>query len=177
MKNIQVVCLLALVLGGMVGCKKADSDYTQQIISSCTSPPAPVVMILLDKKGNNLVKTAADKVVISYKEAGQTITIPCTFGSLEDASTRQPTAKYPGLAVGCEFGSYSIRETKPAKTFQIMVNDQAAGTVYYDLQPNTARTSTGVQDCFKLISFQLNTRAVPTDETVRPFVAVLNCDL
>ena len=166
-----------MLLAGAVSCKKTDSDQTQQIISSCTTPPAPVTFVLLNKQKNSLVKTSADQVVVSYSENGQTRTLPCIIGPLQDAATRQPTAKYGGLLVGCDIGSYSVRQANPIKTFQVTVNNQAAGTIQYDLQPNTARTATGVQDCFQLNSFQFNTVPVQLDQTVLPVAAILNTTL
>jgi len=134
-------------------------------------------MVLLNKQGTNLVMATTDKVVITYNQNGQTQTIPCLIGPLDDGTTGQRTTKYGGLAVGCSLGDYSIRQANPVKTFQVMVNNQAAGTIYYDLQPDPARTSTGVQNCFKVVSFQLNTIPVQTDDTVMPFAAILHCNL
>jgi hypothetical protein len=128
---------------------------------------------LLSKQGTSLVTTSADQVVLSYNENGQTRTLPCTIGPLQDVATHQPSAKYGGLLVGCNIGDYSVRQTNPIKTFQVTVNNQAAGTLYYDLQRNAARTTTGVQDCFKLISCQFNTVPVQTDQTVLPEAVVL----
>lgn len=166
-----------LLLFGAVGCKKEDSDQTQKIISSCAAPPAPVTFVLLDKQGHSLVTTASDQVVLSYSENGQTRALPCVIGPLQDAATQKPTSKYGGLLIGCNIGDYSVRQNNPVKTFQVTVNNQAAGTIYYDLQPNTARALTGVQDCFRLVSFQFNTVSVQMDETVMPFAAVLHCNL
>ena len=176
MKTVSLIPFLVLLVGA-VGCKKTDSDQTQKIISSCTAPPSPVMFVLLNKQGNSLVTTSADQVVLSYSDNGQTRTIPCVIGPLQDAATRQPTAKYGGLLIGCSIGDYSVRQTNPIKTFQVTVNNQGAGTIYYDLQPNTDRTPTGVQDCFKLLSFQFNTVPVQIDQTVMPFAAVLNSNL
>jgi hypothetical protein len=120
---------LALLAGGIASCKKAVADQTPAIISSCTSPPAPVVMVLLNTQGTSLVTTATDKVVVSYRENGQIRTIPCVVAPLVDAATRQPTTKYAGMAVGCDLGSYSIRQPNPIKSFQIAVNNQAVGTL------------------------------------------------
>lgn len=176
-KTFSLALFTTLLVVGMMGCKKTTTDQMQVISSSCTSPPAPVVMVLLNKKGNNLVLTATDKVVISYSENGQIQTIACMLESLVDATTRQPTTKYTGMAVGCDLGSYSVRQTNPIKTFQVTVNSQVAGTIYYDLQPNIPRNSIGIRDCFKVISFQLNTVPVQTDDTVMPYAAVLTCNL
>jgi hypothetical protein len=177
MKIFALTLFLTLLVVGLSSCKKTATDQTPAIISSCTSPPAPVVMVLLDKQGHNVVTTATDQVAITYSNNGQTQNIPCTVGSLVDATTRQPTTKYTGLAVGCDLGSYSIRQTNPIKTFQVIVNTKAVGTIYYDLQPNPNLTSTGVQDCFSLIAFKLNTIPIQIDNTVMPSVAVLNCNL
>lgn len=117
-------------------------------------------MVLLDKQGHNLVKSVADKVVISYTDNGQTQTIPCVIRPVQDTGTGQPTTKYDGgLGVGCALGGYSVRQSNPIKTFQVIVNSQAAGTIYYDLQKNAPQNSATVQDCFNVISFQLNTRS------------------
>jgi hypothetical protein len=166
-----------LLISGLSSCKKIEDDQTPAIIKSCTSPPAPVVLVLLDKQGRNVVTAATDQVVISYTSNGQRQTIPCTLGSLVDASTRQPTTAYSGLAVGCDLGSYSIRQADAVKTFQVVVNAKTAGTLYYDLQPNPNRTATGVQDCFQLVSFRWNALPVQLDNTVMPAVAVLPSDL
>lgn len=176
MKILNLTRFLMLLMGA-VSCTKTDSDQTQKISSSCAAPPAPITFVLLNKQGNSLVTTNADQVILSYSENGQTQTIPCVIGPLQDAATHQTTIKYGGLLVGCNIGEYSIRQTTPIKTFQVKVNNQAAGTIYYNLQPNPDRTMTGVQDCFKLISFQFNTVAVQIDQTVMPFAAVLNCNL
>lgn len=176
MKILNLIPFWVLLVGA-VSCKKTDSDQTQKIISSCTVPPSPVTFVLLNKQGNSLVTTSADQVVLSYSENGQTRTIPCIVGPLQDAATHQPSTKYGGLVVGCSIGDYSVRQNNPIKAFQVTVNNQAAGTIYYDLQPNTDRTPTGVQDCFKLISFQFNTVPVQMDQTVMPFTAILNCNL
>ncbi len=174
MKSLHSILFLFLLTGCVVSCKKA----TPNIVGSCGSPPQPVGMILLDKQGHNLVKSVADKVVFSYVDNGQTQTIPCVIKPLQDLSTGQPTTKYDGgLGVGCDLGGYSVRQSNPIKTFQVIVNSQAAGTIYYDLQKNTLQSSATVQDCFTVISFQLNTVPVQTDKTVIPFVAVLNCTL
>jgi len=137
------------------------------------------LLVLLDKQGHNVVTTATDQVVISYADQGQLKTVPCTLVTLLDATTRQPTTKYPGLAVGCGLGGYSLGPTNPIKTFHVQVNGQDAGTIYYDLQPNTASTPTytGVRDCFSLVSFQFNTLPVQIDDTVMPFAGVLPCNL
>lgn len=176
MKLLKQLPLLVLMTG-LVSCKKTDSDQTQKIISSCTTPPAPVTFVLLSKQGQTLVTSSADQVVLVYSENGHSQTISCVIAPLQDAATRQPTAKYGGLVIGCNIGDYSVRPTNPVKTFQVLVNNQAAGTLYYDLKPNADRTSVGVQDCFKLLSFQFNTAPVQVDQTVMPFAAVLNSTL
>lgn len=172
MKTLNLIPFLLLVGAG--SCTKADSDPTQQISSSCTAPPAPVTFVLVDKQGHSLVTSGTDQVVVSYRENGQPKTVPCVIGPLLDAATHQPSAKYGGLLVGCSLGAYSVRQTNPVKTFQVTVNNQAAGTIYYDLQPNAARTVTGVADCFQLISFRFNAVPVQLDQTVMPVAAVLN---
>lgn len=175
MKTINQAFIL-MGLAGVISCKKTESDQTQKIISSCTSPPAPVTFVLLDKQGKNLVTSVSDQIYLSYSDNGQTQIIPCVIGPLQDAATRQPTNKYGGLLIGCSIGDYSVRQSNPIKTFQVMVNNKAAGTIYYDLQPNTTRNLAGTSDCFKLISFQFNTTPVQIDQNVMPFAAVLNCN-
>jgi hypothetical protein len=158
-------------------CKKPD-DSINRVISSCTIPPAPIAMVPLNKQGTSLLTSATDQVVISYSDNGQTQVVPCTVGTLQDAATRQPSTKYNALAVYCNLGVLSNRKNNPTvKTFQLTVNGQPAGTIFYDLQDNPNRTSTGVQDCFKLVSFQLNAVPVQTDVTVMPNAAILNCNL
>jgi hypothetical protein len=167
-----------LLLGACVqGCKKPDDDINR-VISSCALPPAPVGLVPLSKQGTNLVTSTADNVVVTYSENGQTQVIPCLIGTLQDAATRQPSTKYGGLAVFCDLGGFSNRKNNPpVKTFQLTVNNQPAGSIFYDLRDNPNRTATGVQDCFKLFAFQLNTVPVRTDDTVMPGVALLNCNL
>lgn len=170
--------LIILLLGACVqGCQKPDDDINR-LISSCALPPAPVGFVPLSKQGTNLITSTTDKVVVSYSYNGQTQTIPCIIGNLQDATPRQPSTKYGGLAVFCDLGSFSHRQNNPPiKTFQLTINDQPAGTIFYDLQDDPNRTSTGVQNCYKLFAFQLNTVPVQTDDTVIPYVALLNCNL
>ena len=159
------------------GCKKPD-DGINRIISSCTLPPAPIALVPLNKQGTNLVTSTTDKVVISYSDNGQTQFAPYTIGTLQDTNTKQASTKYGGFAIYCNLGVLSNRKNNtPVKTFQLTVNSQPAGTIFYDLQDDPNRTSTGVQNCFKLVSFQLDTVPVQTDNTVMPSASVLHCNL
>ncbi len=180
LKSSNLLSFLGLIIALIIctqGCKKPGDDINR-IISSCALPPAPVAMVPLNKQGINLVTSTTDKVIISYSDNGQTQVIPCIIGALQDATTRKPSTKYGGLAVYCNLGDFSNRRNSPqVKTFQLTVNNQPAGTIFYDLRDNPNRTSTGVQDCFTLVSFQLNTVTVQTDDTVMPATAVLNCNL
>ena len=176
--NLLIISRIALALSVAVvqGCKKPEDDINR-LISSCALPPAPVVMVPLNKQGTNLITSTTDKVVISYNQNGQTQLVSCVIDTITDATTHRRTTKYGGLAIGCALGSYSYNKSSPVKTFQLLVNSQPAGTIFYDLRDDPNRTSTGVQNCYKLFSFTLNGVAVQTDATVMPDVNVLHCNL
>jgi len=167
-----------LFLGACVqGCKKPDNDINR-LISSCALPPAPVGLVLLSKQGTNLVTSTTDEVIVSYSDKGQTQRLPCIIGALQDVAPRQPSTKYGGLAVFCELGSISNRKNNsPVKTFQLTINNQPAGTIFFDLRDDPNRTSTGLQNCYKVFAFQFNNAPVQTDDTVMPGVGLINCNL
>lgn len=170
---------LALAGSGLQGCKKnVDDQNLNTIISSCTLPPDAVTIVPLNKQGNNLLTTTSDQVVISYSDNGKTLTVPCTIAALTDETTQQPSSKYGGLGFYCNLGLLSNRQNNAQiKTFQFVVNNRAAGTIFYDLRDNPNRTSTGVQNCYKLFAFTVDGSVAQPDITLRYNAYILHCNL
>jgi hypothetical protein len=170
--------LKALILGfasviGMANCtNKVDID-PNQLNESCSSPPEPVRFVLLDKQGKNLAAGNNAPITVSFEENGQIKTIPCIIGKLQRIGS-DTTRKYSGVGIGCDLGGYSVRQSNAVKTFKVMVGNQQAGIIYYDLQKNSLASKA---DCYTVNSFQFENLAVSIDNTVIPFMAVLKSNL
>jgi len=173
MTSLKTVLLGFVSALGLVSCTEKVEIDANLLNKSCSSPPDPVRFVLLDKQGRNLAAAANPPVTVTFEENGQVHVLPCVVGKLQRIGT-DTTRKYSGVGLGCDLGGYSVRQSKAVKTFKVMVGSQQAGSIYYDLQRNGP---TSAPDCYTVNAFQFNSLAVPVDNTVTPFVAVLQSNL
>lgn len=163
MKAALILIMCLLFFTHLISCKTQISPpLAGQLNQNCGFPPAPTTFVVLDKAGHSLIKSTDDELTISFTENGQTNHVAYVIRQLSD------TTKYGSLGVDCEISSYSVRQGSPIKTFQLSINGQNAGTIYYDIEK--VDFSKG---CYKVNSFKFNGVEVKTDITLEPFMSVL----
>lgn len=150
--------LLSIILFATTACTKKTDVINQNRIPA----PVPVIFVILNADGNNMITSKNDKVTVSYTDNGVEKTSTCVLGkiqiSLADTTTSQ---KYKGIGAGSDMSSFSMRQTNPIKTFYLYLNGVKLGTVYYDYV-NYAQKS-----------FTFNNEPVMMDQSTYPWVNLI----
>lgn len=158
----------------LAGCKKESTPTIDVVQNSCSSPPEPVRFVVLNKAGQNLLASPGNRLTVSFSENGRQQPVACTTGKLQTSTADTTRAgKYGGVGMGCEIGSYSVRQAQPVKQFELFLNGESLGTIYYDLEKLTGGKATG---CYRQVAFRFRDQPVSVDTSVMPFVAVLQTE-
>ncbi|MGN6397997.1 MAG: hypothetical protein ACTHMI_20665 [Mucilaginibacter sp.] len=126
MKSIYTIAILIII---MVSCKKG-SEKIQRL------PPQRILFEITDSKGNGLITSKHDNIVISYTENGVTNTSKVKISNLylNETDTAASSSQYHGLIAddGAVMANWCMGHNNATGTFYLSLNGNTLGTITLD---------------------------------------------
>lgn len=162
--------LFTILLLIMISCRKKAAQIN---LNCCTAAPPTALFEIIDQNGNGMVMSLKDRVMFSYADSGKTKAFKEHIGPLNSAWVNASTKKkFNGIVIEDIYSMavLSTRLPNPIHTFNLSLNGEILGVVYFDYANYKNSLSQSTTSTFTFNSLPVKNLRVPGG---RSYISVL----